>query len=687
MQGEDRTPAENKMTKESLATFLFLGVTFILFLHSASSDPLQTRQFLKDGDEYTGQKLYPVIIPLRETSSIMKLTYNTTEAVIPNATSFDVDTRGEFMRWILDSDNDVEYHTTMTKTQIAMLEHGCYGYVSHEQAVFFRTFWQKKYWGLRSVLLQHMQLYNTLWKTTYESQGYQSSHEACECFKDFATTTDLRGDISDNERSAWSHEIGPRYTECEVQNLAYEANDDKRGINGYFYLDVHGHNGNWTYAKGRVGDELHWMSNTTIADEPSALALFEAMNLDEIAPNHLFFGVSRSSTLATFLHQLQSIAVSVDQHNMQYAQPSEWIKYTETAAIETCMHHAVPIFVDQIREYISVQVHYKTGEHFLLAAVCIGIYYSCASENNNMPSSIIKFASGALLCLIVFLTLLMLNHSLEVNDSDVFATIFNFDSDVMALVVVAAITFILYAVLVVGVIISIWSAYSKNYSTVLACMMFDICIILGTAHMSLAMATLQGISAATTVLLVFLLLTCVGLIQHFSNLSLIVLQLSNNVVVGPNSVVSDLRVALHRSAMVVLSAIILYVTHALASTTYARNTVDLSAAASSNAIFLLGVFFILTGYDIWHEASVHFTKSTSFADTRHYFCSKHYAVGVLIVALLIILNVNRYLFLCGKWSLATSGDSSVHKPEVCDSIFAYVFGWNSEDGPHSFYGS
>ena len=672
MQGDDELRTQNKMTKESLATFVFLGVTFILFLHSASSDPLQTRQFLKDGDEYTGQKLYPVIIPLLETRSIMKVAYNESNAVIPNATSIDVDTKGEFMRWILDSDNDDKYQTTLTKTQIAMLEHGCYGLVTQAQATFLSTFWEKKYWGLRSVLLEHMQATNRQ-RPDYESRGYQSSHEACECFKDFATTTDMRGDISDDERSEWNHEVGPRYTECQVQNLAYEANNRKQGINDYFHVDV---------TTARVGNELHWMSNKTLADEPSALALFNAMDLDRIAMPP----INRSSTLAAFLHRLAQDASHVELHNMQYDTPSDWIKYTETAAISTCMHHAVPIFVDTIREYISVQVHYKTGEHFLLAAVCIGIFYSCVSENNNMPASVIKFGSGALLCVIVFLSLLMLNHSLEVNDSDVFATIFNFDSDVIPLVVVAAITLILYAVLVVALVISIWSAFSKTYSTVLACLMFDVCIILGTAHMALAMAALQGISAAPTILLVFLLLTCVGLIQHFSNLSLIVLQLSNKVAIDPNSVVSDLRIALHRSAMVVIAALILYVTHALASTTYARNTVDLSAAHSSNVLFLLGVFFILTGYDIWHEASVHFTKWTQFSDTQKYFCSKHYVVGVLIVVFLIILNVNRYLFLCGKWSLATTGDSADQKPQVCESVFEYVFGWNGRDGPHHFYG-
>ena len=511
--------------------------------------------------------------------------------------------------------------------------------------------------------------------------GTQSSHGICACLKDFATRTDMKGKIPDN-KDEFDHEAAPALTDCQLQDLVYQATDNTVMLDNYL-------------ADNNAALFLH---TNHVGSEPAMKALFQAFPISVLAGQNLH----NQSTVQDFLVYLRTINPA--NYNRQYhdysaaSEDNNWIEYSETAAISMCMHHAVPTYVSSVEEYLGVQVHYKFGEHLLLAAVFIGIYfmsveigralekykqdgtprtdytYQFVDYSTKIQKAVSILGVGGILIVAV---LILVNVNMKGGqDKPYWRAIFDsVQSEVLSLQIIGAISVILWLVLVLTfIVIAACIQYEKD-CTVVACMMFDICVILGSAHIAITMSVLRGITSSETILLAFLLVLSVGLLQHFSNLSMFVLQIAN----AFSARLSSRKVALHRFVHAVLSALILYCVYALASTTFASSTVDLIQSQSSNFMFLVGLFFILHGYDIWVETAVHFNTMKNPTDARNFFTKKHYVVGILILLVLLILNLQRYLFLCGKEETHASEDT------VCKRPFEYIFGPTANSKQNHFY--
>lgn len=675
---------------------IVLALTCIMVLHSAWSDPLQTRQFLKDAN-YTGQTLLPVIIPLETTGSILKSPYHASNAPILLKDDSKLKNRKDYLNAILQigSLND-KTMTSMTKTQITMLTFGCYGPFTSNEMKFLQNYGSEEYWGLRAILLQSMQDrdFADAIKLPGFASGAQSSHSMCSCLKDFATRTDMQGKIPKSS-DEFDHQTGLSLSDCQLQDLVYQATDNATTLEHYLSDD-----------------------NTAMFDHAKQVQSNAAMNALFKAINPRPAGLFANSTIQEFLQHLRTInPASYNRQFHNYLISSSdvdenWFEYSETAGISTCMHHAVPIYVSSVEEYLGVQVHYKFGEHLLLVAVLIGIYFMSVEIRKQLKEYVKETATGTpptdwnykfvdysntvqrylsgflIFAILIIAVLVLVNVAFEIEGGEnkaywraIFGSV---ESDVLSLQIIGVISLLLWVVLVLTFFAIAGCEYYRGRNenvadrecTVVVCMMFDICVLLGSAHIAITMSVLRGITSSESILLTFLLVLTIGLLQHFSNLSMFVLQIAN----AFNAQVSSRKVALHRFAHAVLSALILYCVYALASTTFASSTVDLIQSQTSNFIFLLGLFFILHGYDIWVEVAVHFNTMKNPETARKWFTNKHYANGILIVFLLLILNIQRFLFLCGKEEMHESGET------VCKRPFEYIFGPTSNERNNHFYG-
>jgi len=674
----------DQLSKQTSFQLIVLIVTLILTLHSSFSDPLQTRQYLQNSD-YKGQTILPVIVPLETTTSIMKESYNATHTPVKLKENDKIKSRNDYLMGVLKEGSLNKAGTTMTKTQISMLMHDCYGTLTSDQMLFLQKYAGPKYWGFRALLLQFLQDRNTVFDDTVHQNPTHGSHHICTCLKEFSIQTDINGVFPDAKKK-FDHTDKPEMTDCQLQDLVYQSRNDNTMLEDYF-SDVP------TYV---THDFLH---SHTIDSSDVISALHKAMNLKATT------AITTSSTIEELL--VWARGISVANYNKQYVQydsytdPTEgnWIEHSQTAGIKMCMHHAVPVFVSSVEEYVGVQVHYKLGEHLLLTAVFVAIFFMSLQleaqvkkevPNSNYRIQFVSFATRAskFVCalsifgILFFACQLILNNKLEridLKDEFYWTGIFGgFASDVLPLQIIASISLILWLVLALAFFFVAWTMFyaeeeQDKECTIVGCMVFDICIILGSAHMAVTMSVLRGITSSETILLVFLLVMSIGLLQHFSNLTMFVLQISKSVQLDINN-----RIAFHRFGGALLSAFMLWAVYALASTTFAANTVDVIHSQTSNFIFLLGLFFILHGYDIWVEAAVQFQAITEPYQVSSFVTKKHYYTGMLILVLIVFLNIQRYLLLCGKEDIHALDN------QICKKPFAYIFGPMNNNAENHF---
>ena len=681
----------DKLSSKTSVQFIVLIVALLIALHSAFSDPLQTRQFLSKAD-YSGQTILPVIVPLETTTSILKEKYNANEVPIKildkDNKEVEFKRRHDYLNGILKEDSLHNSGTTMTKTQIALLMHDCYGRLNDDQMLFLQRYGDAKYWGFRAVLLHYLWHRNTMFDDDRHQNPAHGSHHICACLKEFSIQTDLIGDWP-NTNDKFNHKANPQMTDCQLQDLSYQSSNDGRMLEDYLS----------NVPQYIQHDFQH-------SDKINASAVMR--DLLKAMPVHL---ITTASSIEELLVYVRNFA-NVENYNKQYIQYStyakdkNWIEHSQTASIKMCMHHAVPVLVSSVEEYVGVQVHYKFGEHLLLLAVFAALYFwseqndgefqefkTAQSESQAQRPFQVKMVSTltwltSFICkLVVFgiliSSMIILNNKLEkinLKDEYYWTSILSggFQSDVLPLQIIATISLILWIVLFLAVLFIGWTKYfvtdrKEKECTVVGCMVFDICIILGLAHMAITMSVLRGITSAETILLVFLLVLSIGLLQHLSNLTMFVLQISKTVQVQLTS-----KIAFHRFAGAILSLLMLWAVYSLATTTFAANTADVIYSQTSNFIFLVAVFCILHGYDIWVEAAVQFQAMADPYQASSFITKKHYYTGWIIVVTIVILNVQRYLLLCGKEDIHALDN------QVCKSknVFAYIFGPMNEGTNH-----
>ena len=144
----------DKLSSKTSVQFIVLIVALFLALHSAFSDPLQTRQYLTEVD-YSGQTILPVIVPLETTASILKATYNANEVPIKildkENKEVEFNRRHDYLNGILKEASLYNSGTTMTKTQIALLMHFP-GHLLRGRSHGTRSFMKSPYVG-QSILI------------------------------------------------------------------------------------------------------------------------------------------------------------------------------------------------------------------------------------------------------------------------------------------------------------------------------------------------------------------------------------------------------------------------------------------------------------------------------------------------------------------------------------------------------
>lgn len=696
----------DKLSSKTSVQFIVLIVALLLALHSAFSDPLQTRQYLSEVD-YSGQTILPVIVPLETTTSILKSKYNANEVPLKildkDSKEVEFKRRHDYLNGILKENALRNSGTTMTKTQIALLMHNCYGQLNHDQMLFLQKYGDAKYWGFRAVLLHYLWHKNTMFDDDRHQNPTHGSHHICTCLKEFSIQTDLIGDWP-NTNDKFNHKANPQMTDCQLQDLSYQSSNDGRMLEDYL-SDVP------QYIQ-------HDFQHSDLINASAVMRdLLKAM------PIHLITQGSPIEELLVYVRNYNN----VENYNKQYIQYStyaedkNWIEHSQAASIKMCMHHAVPVLVSSVEEYVGVQVHYKFGEHLLLLAVFVALYFwseqndaefhQIKTINQVQPASqgqastswlnsrpyqvkmvstltwLTSFICKFVVFGILISSMVILNNKLEqinLKDNYYWTAILSggLQSDVLPLQIIATISLILWLVLFLAVLFIGWTKFyvedrTQKECTVVGCMVFDICIILGLAHMAITMSVLRGITSAETILLVFLLVLSIGLLQHLSNLTMFVLQISKTVQVNLTS-----KIAFHRFAGAILSLIMLWAVYSLATTTFAANTADVVYSQTSNFIFLVAAFCILHAYDIWVETAVQFQAMTDPYQASSFITKKHYYTAWIIVVTIVILNIQRYLLLCGK------EDVHALDNQVCKSknVFAYIFGPMDNSHTNHFFG-
>ena len=691
----------DQLSRQTSFQWIVLIVSLLLTLHSAFSDPLQTRQYLQNSD-YSGQTILPVIVPLETTTSILKEPYNTSHIPVKLIRSkegkpdevLDFSNRYGYLKSVLQEKSLNAAGTTMTKTQISMAMHNCYGSLTDDQTLFLQKYGGAKYWGFRAVLLQFLQDRNTLFDDTVHINPTQGSHHICTCLKEFSIQTDIDGEWPDKNKR-FDHTSKPQMSDCQLQDLSYQSSNDNRMLEDYL-------------ADAPTIAQHDFLHSDLIGSSEVMTALLKAMKL---APGDGITNANQISDLLVFVR-----GFPVANYNKQYLKYEDtvngnWIEHSQTAAIKMCMHHAVPVLVSSVEEYVSVQVHYKLGEHLLLLAVFVAIFFYSAqidqefAETAKIDPSTTSVATRSYqsrfvsygtwlgsfisaLCIfgILISSMILLNNKLEhinLQDTYYWTSILSggLNSDVLPLQIIAAISLVLWLVLVAAVLVIAWMKWSADgwrgkECTVLGCMVFDICIIFGLAHMAITMSVLRGITSSETILLVFLLVMSIGLLQHFSNLTMFVLQISKTVQVELTS-----KIAFHRFAGAIISAFMLWTVYSLASTTFATTTAAMIHSQTSNLIFLFGIFFILHGYDIWVEAAVQFQAMKDPYQASSFITQKHYYTAMIILLMIVILNIQRYLLLCGKEDIHALDN------QICKNPFQYIFGPMNNDQENHFLGA